>query len=413
MLKPHICSSCSTVVLHRSNISGFWPVLLLMIALLGGCLLPASANENDDRYFKIYGLIEQGDSLSQGGQNEKAKAKYVAAEKALKELKQLYPTYNQKLVAARLTYLADKIAVLSKPAATAVETNEASQSPAALKAAVPGQPQVKLLEAGAEPRQVFRIQTKAGAVQKATMLVKISMAMNAPDLPANPIKMPTTKLKMVATIKSVSAEGDINYEMLLEDVEVIGDAGVMPQVVDAMKESFKGVKGMVVVGTMTDRGISKKVEAKVPAGADAQARGSLEQMKQSFANAAFLLPEEAVGIGAKWEIKDKLKSQGMTIDQTIKHELISVEGDMLTTQSSITQSAANQKITNPLMPTLKVDMTKMTGTAKGATTVDIAKILPIKMTTDDQSEVNMALNAGGKKQAMTMKTDTNISLESE
>lgn len=413
MLKSHINSNRDGIVFPSFLASRFWPVLFLILGLLVGPLLSASATENDDRYFQIYGLIEQGDTLSKGGQTEKAKAKYVEAEKALKELKQLYPTYNPKLVAARLTYLADKIAVIAKPPVTAVEANTATQTAAGVKAVVSGQPQVKLLDAGAEPRKVFRIQTKAGDVQKATMTVQISMGMNAPDMPGGQIKMPAMKLKMVATTKSVSAEGDINYEMLLEDVEVVSDASVMPQMADAIKESLKGVKGLVVAGTITERGFSKKVEAKIPSGVDAQSRESLEQMKQSFANTAFLLPEEAVGVGARWEIKDKVKAQGMTIDQATKHELISVAGDVLTTKSSITQSAANQKIAYPLMPTLKVDMTKMTGTATGSTTVDVAKIMPLKMSSHDQSEVNMAMNAGGKKQMMTTKTDTNISLEGE
>lgn len=413
MLKSHSNSNRDGIVFHRLSASGFWPVLLLILGLVIGPLLTAHGTENDDRYFRIYGLIEQGDSLSKGGQAEKAKAKYVEAEKALKELKQLYPTYNPKLVAARLTYLADKIAVLAKPPVTAAEANVTSEPAAAVKAVVPGQPQMKLLEAGAEPRKVFRIQTKAGDVQKATMTLQISMGMNAPDMPGGQIKMPAMKLKMVATTKSVSAEGDINYEMLLEDVEVVSDASVMPQMADAIKESLKGVKGLVVAGTITERGFSKKVEAKIPSGVDAQTRESLEQMKQSFANTAFLLPEEALGVGAKWEIKDKVKAQDMTIDQATKYELISVAGDVLTTKSSITQSAANQKIAHPFMPTLKVDMTKMASTATGSTTVDVAKIMPIKMTTDEQSEVNMAMNAGGKKQMMTRKTDTNISLDSE
>lgn len=413
MLKTHNTSSRGVVAVQGFLPRNFLPALAWCGALLLLLTwLPVSASENDDRYFKIYGVIEQGDAAAKAGQVEKAKTKYIEAEKSLKELKQVYPTYNPKLVAARLNYLAEKIATLSKP--PVVEEVVAPESkPAGVKATIPGQPQVKLLEAGAEPRKVFRIQTKAGDVQKATMTVKVSMGMNMPDMPSSPIKMPAMKLKMVTTTKNVSAEGDINYEMLLEDVEVVSDASVMPQVVEALKESLKGVKGLVVAGTMTERGFSKKVEAKIPAGADAHSRESLEQMKQTFANTAFLLPEEAIGVGAKWEVKDKLKTQGMTIDQAAKHELISVEGEVLTTKSAVTQSAANQKIASPMMPTMKVDMTKMTGTATGITTFDVAKIMPTKIATDDQSEINMAMNAGGKKQTMTMKTDTNISLESE
>ena len=114
-------------------------------------------------------------------------------------------------------------------------------------------------------------------------------------------------------------------------------------------------------GTISSRGFSKGIEFKAPPGADPQTRQIMDQMKDSFASLAAPLPEEAVGPGAKWEVRMPIKSQGMTIDQTATYELVSIEGESLTTKSTITQHAANQKIENPAMPGLKVDLTKMTG----------------------------------------------------
>ena len=126
-----------------------------------------------------------------------------------------------------------------------------------------------------------------------------------------------------------------------------------------------------------------------------------------------IVPEEAVGVGAKWEVKEKIKTQGMTTDQTTQHEVVGIEGDSLVMKSSTTQTAANQKISSPMMPTLKVDMTKMTGTATGTSTVNLAKVFPGKAISDQRIEVNMAVNAGGKKQVMNTKTETHSTLEAE
>ena len=413
MLKSHINSNRNGIVFPPFLASGFWPVLLLVLGLLVGPWLSVSATENDDRYFRIYGLIEQGDNLSKGGQTERAKAKYVEAEKALKELKQLYPTYNPKLVTARLTYLADKIAVLAKPPVVAMEANVISEPAAAVKAIVPGQPQVKLLEAGAEPRKVFRLQAKPMDTQKSKMTAKISMGISAPEMPGQTMKMPAINMSATVTTKSVTAEGDVNYELVIEEVGVASDSDMPPEVAEGMKSSLAAMKGLVIAGTVTDRYYTKKIEAKIPPGTDAQTREGMEQMKDSFANTEFMLPEEAIGVGAKWEIKEKAKKQGMTIDQVTRHELVSVAGDSFATKSSTTQSAANQKIPNPIMPTLKADMTKMTGSATGTSTADLTKILPSQATSDEQVEINMAINAGGKKQVMTMKTETRATLESD
>jgi hypothetical protein len=401
-------------------VHAFIPVRLrwLLTLIVTGFFLfaaAAPAADADAQYIQIYGLIEQADELSTSGKAEQAKAKYVEAEKALKALRQNYPNWNVKLVGARMNYLAGKIATLSQPVPVEPSPEVSAQKSAApvVKPVVPGQPQVKLLEAGAEPHQVFRLQAKPMSMQKSKLTAKFSMGMSAPEMPGEMMKMPAISMKSVLTPKSVSAAGEVNYEIVIEDVEVVAEPGVAAQLVDGMKQSLAGMKGLVLVGTMTDRYLTKKIEVKIPAGTDAQTREGMEQMKDSFANSEFILPEEAIGVGAKWEVKEKTKEQGMTIDQTTRHELVSIEGGVLVIKSSTTQSAANQKIPNPIMPTLKADLTKMTGSATGTSTVDLTKILPIKTASDVRSEVNMTMNNAGKKQAMTVKTETHGTMESD
>src|SRR5206468_12492146 len=120
------------------------------------------------------------------------------------------------------------------------------------------------------------------------------------------------------------------------------------------------------------RGLTPATEPKVPAGADPQIRQVMERMKESVATLASPFPEEAIGPGAKWEAKVLLKSQGMTIDQSATYQLAALEDERLTVRSTIAQHAANQKIQNPAMPGLKMDLTKMTGTGTGEVTFDLA-----------------------------------------
>lgn len=412
MFKPYICSRPYGGV-SRYLTSCFWPVLLVVIGLWSGSVISAAGTENDDRYFRIYGLIEQADGLSKSGQNERAKTKYTEAEKALKELKQLYPTYNPKLVTARLTYLAEKILVLSKPAEPAGETNEVSQTSAAVKMAVPGQPQVKLLEAGAEPRKVLRLQAQAADTQKIKLVVRMKMGVVAPEMPSEMMTLPPMSLAATLTTKEVTGAGDALVEIVIDEAGVLQEAAAPAVAVKEMEQQVASLKGLIMIGTVTDRYFTKKIEAQIPAGVSAEKRESLEKIKEAFANADFILPEEAVGVGAKWELKKKTKEQGMNIDETIRHELVSIEGKKLVVKSTTIQSAANQKISNPIMPALKVDMTKMTGAASETATIDLTKTLPVKATADERSEINMSVNAGGKKQAMTMKHESHSTMDSE
>src|ERR1035437_4195643 len=102
----------------------------------------------------------------------------------------------------------------------------------------------------------------------------------------------------------------------------------------------------------------------------------MDQMKSFVTQLVAPLPEEAVGPGAKWEVKMPIKTQGMTIDQTVTYEVASLEGERLTTKSTVVQHAANQKIQNPAMAGLKMDLTKMIGNGTGESTSDLAPTLP-------------------------------------
>src|ERR1035441_10832463 len=100
------------------------------------------------------------------------------------------------------------------------------------------------------------------------------------------------------------------------------------------------------------------MEFKGPSGVDAQTRQVMDQMRDSFSSIAAPLPEEAVGPGARWEAKIPIKSQGMTIDHTGTSELVSIEGDRLTTKSTFTKRASNQKVESPAMPAASASVPK-------------------------------------------------------
>jgi hypothetical protein len=137
------------------------------------------------------------------------------------------------------------------------------------------------------------------------------------------------------------------------------------------------------------------------------------QMKEAFAHVTLPLPEEAIGPGAKWEVKMPLESQGMKINQVATYELVSVEGDLLTVKSTVTQNASNQKVQSPVMPALKLDLKKMAGTGNAEVKVDLAQLMVSQGTIDSHTELSMEMDAGGQRQPVTDKTDLNVRVEAK
>jgi hypothetical protein len=378
---------------------------LLVLALLLG-VLPVWADGPDDEYLQIRSLIQQADDLNTGGKTAPATAKYQEAKAALTSFQRTYPDWNAKLVAFRLSYLVQKVAALTeKPPTTA-----GGGTPAATQTS---STPVKLLEPGAAPRKVLRLHPNPGDKQTLAMTVKMAMETKVGDAETPAMKLPAITMNVEATVKGVADNGDITYDMVMGEMGVSDEPGAAPEIAAAIKTVFTGIKGLSGSGTISSRGFSKGLEFKVPADSNPQARQIMDQMKDMYAQLAVPLPEEAVGPGAKWEVKLPIKAQGMTIDQKATYEVVSLEGERLTTKSAIVQQAANQKVQNPALPGLKMDLTKMVGNGSGERTSELTHILPTTGTGKLHSETSMAMDMGGQKQAMTMKSDVNLRFESK
>lgn len=367
------------------------------------------AEEPDSKYMRIYSTIEKADAMAKAGQLSEARIKYQEAQAGLRDLKAINPNWNSKAVSYRLNYVTEKIDELSRPRSVTTPDG-AVGSTSAKPGALPAGLQVKLLSAGDEPRAVLRLQAKPGEAQSAVMTVQMTVGMGGA---AGMMKMPPMSFTLNVEPKSVTAEGDIAVETRVDAVTVGADADGGPPMADALKAALSGIDGMTIASTISDRGFSRKSEARIPAQTDAAGRQVMEQIKDSLLHTHFVLPEEPVGPGAKWEVKQKLNTQGMTIEQTSALHLISQDGTVLTLESSITQSAGRQKVANPAMPQMKVDLTRMTGDGKAQLTVDLGKLIPTQATVTGNTEMVLSMGAGGQVQDMTMQSETTIKIEAK
>ena len=385
-----------------------FPVWIMLALLLTLCA--ARADGPDDDYLNIYGIIEQADALNASGKTSQAHAKYTEAARALMQFQRDNPTWNTRTVSYRLTYLTEKAAATS---AKAVVPENTGTTTAQGTASAPKSP-VILLDAGSEPRTVLRLRPAVGDRQSISMTMKSATTTSVAGKDTPSMSMPPILMTMDVNVKDISADGEITYDMTVGDITMVGgDTNTAPGMAAAMKSSLAGIQGLTGTGRISDRGIIKELQMKLPAGANPQLSQTLDQMKDSVSGSSTPLPDEAVGPGAKWEYRTRLKSQGMTIDQTAAYELVSLEGSRLTLRNTITQNAANQTIQNPAMPSLKMNLNKMTGNGDGTTTYDLAHIMPVTGTLDEKTDLVMSLNIGQQKQNMEVKMDMNFIFEAK
>jgi hypothetical protein len=402
---------CSATAVSRRFPSNF--NLLSAIAIVSFLVLalcPARAEDPDGEYLQIFDTIQRGDMFKKNGQVDAALAKYREAQVALTKFQRSNPERHAKVISYRLNYVSTQIATLSPQASNSGSTNESSS---AGKSGSTGSTQVKLLEPGAEPRKALRFHPKPGDKQSMLMTMKMGMGVKMGEMENPPVKLPVMKMAMDVTIKDVASNGDITYDIVMSDAGIVDDPEVIAQVAEAMRNALAGMKGLAGKGVLSGRGISKGTDIKAPPGADPQVSQFVDQMKETMSRVATPLPEEPVGAGAKWEVKTPIKSQGMTLTQSATFELVSIDGDRAAAKSSVTQTAANQKISNPMMPGAKVDLSKMTGNGTGELSLDLGQILPPEASVEYHQDMSMTMSNGGQKQPMAMKMDLNLHIESK
>jgi hypothetical protein len=386
-------------------------VLVALVWLCGR--LPIQAVESpDEAYLRIYFVMEQADNLQAQGKTDAAHAKYLDVQKELLAFQRDNPTWRPRVINYRLGYVAGRLTPpTAAPAPTEASAPAATTTAPAKPVATPRAAEFKLLAAGAEPRQALRLHPKAGDQQTMNMTIKMAMTMAAQGVPTPEVKMPPMRMVMDVLVKDVSAAGDIAYEATFSDAGAVEEAGASPQMNEAINTALAQIKGLSVSGVTTERGVTKDVNFKLPAGANPQLRQVMDQTKTAMSQVS--LPEEPVGVGGKWEVKRKVKTQGLNVDQTETYEITALDGDQVTLNTTVTQHAANQKMQNPAMPGLNVDIGKMETKGTGTTTLNLSRLMPASAAVDGHTEMAMSMNAGGKKQSMEMNMDMTMKFESK
>ena len=167
-------------------------------AIAAACLVASSplvhAVGPDEDYISIYQTIEDADQLQANNQTTAARAKFQAAQDALKKFKVTYPTWNETTVDFRLQYVTDKLAKLggAVPASQPKSNAPANVQPAADPAAELRQNIAQLQEqnkvlnaklqealaaqpAAVDPRELQKAQAQVNALQKERDLLKVAL----------------------------------------------------------------------------------------------------------------------------------------------------------------------------------------------------------------------------------------------
>jgi hypothetical protein len=268
---------------------------------------------------------------------------------------------------------------------------------------------VKLVEAGAEPRKPLRYQFKAGRKDKLVMDMKMSMTLAMGGASQPETVLPISRTTMQINSVSVSPEGNLKYEFEVTDAVVTDKNGALPIVVSTMETELKKTVGMSGWAIVTPRGFTEDAEINVPEGASPQLHQMVDNLRQQIRQLSSPLPEEPVGIGAKWEVTMPLNTDALKLIQTASYELKTLEGTTGKLGIQVAQTAKPQQMNLPNMPPgTKTTLTSLKTKASGTANFDLTQPVP---KSELSLATNMKMNVSAQGQSSDVTTDMKIDIK--
>lgn len=272
-------------------------------------------------------------------------------------------------------------------------------------------PQIKLLERGKGKRQKLRYKATRGASERLQMDMDMSMQMSMGGQALTDIRIPTMRIRMDLDVTDVTREGNLRYQFRYAGMELLDTPGVLPEMRTAMEQALAGMKSLQGHALVNDRGLTLEAGFEGGALADPQLRQFLGSLEQSIQQLSAPLPVEAVGVGAKWEVRSRIEMNGMTMQQTARYELVELQRDRFKCKVTITQTAAAQKIQSPDMPPdAQVELVSMKGTGTGELDIDLGRLTPTSHA-NMVSDLEMRVQAGGQNMEMDMHMSMGMKFE--
>ncbi|MGB3236827.1 MAG: DUF6263 family protein [Geitlerinemataceae cyanobacterium] len=274
------------------------------------------------------------------------------------------------------------------------------------------EPAFSLLDAGVEPRQPLRFVPQANEMQTITITLQTNVAMAAGGQVLPSVDAPASTMTVESTITQVDDNGDIHYQMYYTGIEVGESPNAPPelrQVLEAQMQNLVGAGGTFV---MDSRGHVKETNFSLSENADAMTQQLFQEVSQSVRQLSTPFPEEAVGLGARWQIAQALEVNGMELTQNAIYELVSLQDNVATLNISLEQQAPSQEIEIPGLPDgATVTLNSLQSQGEGQVTIQLDRLMSESGTMSMQSDTDMKISQAGMSEEMPMTSSTTIQMD--
>ena len=189
----------------------------------------------------------------------------------------------------------------------------------------PDPPKVELLARGKGKRALLRYQAAVGDPADCTIVMDMTAAA------AVTVPLPTTTMSWTGKVTAVG-KGTFTTSALVDVLDIAAGTDAVTQGAgDAMRAKLGPMLNGTIESTMTDRGIPQKTSFTSLGPLDPETALGM----QSGAGGGMIMPEQPVGVGARWRVT-RVDDRGVVVTTTVAtFELVGRKGDAAMIHGSV------------------------------------------------------------------------------
>lgn len=306
------------------------------------------------------------------------------------------PLYVLALILA-IGLIAPATSADDEPAPAPVKPEEAEkpkdeEKPAEDEAAGTGEPEIKIVEAGAEPRKALRFKPTPGSklITDAHFVVGFNVGGMGGEMDI------TATAEM--TIEKGAADAQYKLSGTFTKVEMKDDPN--NPMAGQLKPMIDGLKGVTFEGEFNEHGKWVKNPGKNLGNVSPMSGQFAPMLAIVFGGIMLEVPTDAIGAGGSWTDKRDVTERGTAMKSSSTYKVETVEGDRVSLSFTTTRSAENQKTQ---MMGMEVTVLKATGKGSGTLTLDLGLgvastgTLKMEMVQETDAMGNMENSVEGKQ----------------
>ena len=240
-------------------------------------------------------------------------------------------------------------------------------------------PQLEVISTGTGKKEKLRFKSKVGAKQRINVTLNKDTLMSIGQFKMPRAKLPAYVITLDSTVTKVESNGDIHYDIAYSDVKIQGDAQTDSQLIKVISKQIGQLENFKGSAIIDNQGRAKKVSYVIPETVDINIKFLVEQLSNSLQQLSSPVPEQAVGIGAKWQINSDTSINGINLKQTTNYELVNIKDGVATVNVNLQQQEKSSQVID--YPGLPLDgiltLQSFKASAKGKATIRLDKVMPV------------------------------------